>query len=52
MLRELYDAIFVGVRPLHDGRWAKATLEVSLAVMASARERREVVLAHQTPMVD
>jgi phthalate 4,5-cis-dihydrodiol dehydrogenase len=52
MVQELYDAIFAGVRPLHDGRWGKATLEVSLAIMASARERREVVLVHQTPVVD
>jgi phthalate 4,5-cis-dihydrodiol dehydrogenase len=52
MLQELHDAIFSGVLPLHDARWAKATLEVSLAVMASAHERREVVLAHQTPVLD
>jgi phthalate 4,5-cis-dihydrodiol dehydrogenase len=52
MVQELYDAIFAGMRPLHDGRWAKATLEVSLAIMASARDRREVVLAHQIPVAD
>jgi phthalate 4,5-cis-dihydrodiol dehydrogenase len=52
MVQELYDAVFDGTRPLHDGRWAKATLEVSLAVMASAHEGREVVLAHQTPVMD
>lgn len=52
MVQELYDAVVLGVRPLHDGRWAKATLEVSLAIMASARERREIVLAHQIPVAD
>ena len=52
MVQELYDAVALGVRPLHDGRWAKATLEVSLAIMASARERREILLAHQVPVTD
>jgi phthalate 4,5-cis-dihydrodiol dehydrogenase len=32
---------------VHDGRWGKATLEVALAIQASAREGREVVLEHQ-----
>ena len=27
-----------------------ATLEVSLAIMQSARERREVMLSHQVPV--
>ena len=52
MMQELYDAVMLGVPPLHDGRWAKATLEVSLAIMASARERREIVLEHQVPLAD
>jgi phthalate 4,5-cis-dihydrodiol dehydrogenase len=33
----------------HDVRWAKATLELCLAIDQSARERREVVLGHQVP---
>ena len=33
---------------VHSGEWGKATLEVCLAVLQSARERREVTLAHQT----
>ena len=33
----------------HAGRWGKATLEVCLAVLASARKRGEVFLSHQTP---
>jgi phthalate 4,5-cis-dihydrodiol dehydrogenase len=41
---ELYDAAVRGVAPLHDGRWGTATVEASLALIASARERREIVL--------
>ena len=33
----------------HDGIWAKGTLEVCLAILESASQRREVVLAYQTP---
>jgi phthalate 4,5-cis-dihydrodiol dehydrogenase len=32
---------------VHDGRWGKATLEVALAIQASAREGREIMLKHQ-----
>jgi phthalate 4,5-cis-dihydrodiol dehydrogenase len=41
---ELYDAAVHGVEPLHDGRWGTATVEAALALVASARERREIVL--------
>ena len=34
---------------LHDGRWAKATLEVCLGMARSSQERLEVLMAHQTP---
>jgi phthalate 4,5-cis-dihydrodiol dehydrogenase len=44
---ELYGAIVDGRAPLHDGRWALATLEVCLAILDSARERREVALQCQ-----
>ena len=48
-LQELYDAV-VQDRPVyHDGRWGMATLEVCLAIMQSARERREITLTHQSP---
>lgn len=48
-LQELYDAV-VEDRPVyHDGRWGMATLEVCLAIMKSARERREIMLSHQAP---
>jgi phthalate 4,5-cis-dihydrodiol dehydrogenase len=44
---ELYDAIVNGRAPLHSGRWAMASLEVCLAILQSAREQREITLAHQ-----
>jgi phthalate 4,5-cis-dihydrodiol dehydrogenase len=47
VIDELYGAIVQGHAPLHDGRWARATLEVCLAMLQSARERRDIVLAHQ-----
>ena len=42
---ELYDAVTRGVAPLHDGRWGMATVAAMLALIASARERREVSLS-------
>jgi hypothetical protein len=32
---------------VQNGRWAKANVEVSLALLRSARERREIMLEHQ-----
>jgi phthalate 4,5-cis-dihydrodiol dehydrogenase len=52
MVSELYAAVVEGIRPLHNARWAKATLEVSLAVLESSRSRREILLAHQVPTED
>jgi phthalate 4,5-cis-dihydrodiol dehydrogenase len=49
VIDELYDAIVNGKPPLHDGAWATATLEVCLAMLASARESREIALARQVP---
>ena len=51
-LEELYNAIVGGQPVWHDGRWGMATLEVCLAIMQSARERREVLLQHQVPVPD
>ncbi len=47
VIDELYDAVVLNRLPLHDGRWAMATLEVCLAMLASARERREIALQCQ-----
>ena len=52
VVRELYDAAVKRHPPAHGGRWGKANLEVCLAVLASARERREVYLSQQTPTLD
>jgi phthalate 4,5-cis-dihydrodiol dehydrogenase len=52
MVTELYAAVAEGIPPLHSARWAKATLEVSLAVLESSRTRREVRLSHQVPTND
>ena len=41
-----------GSRPVHDGRWGKATLEVALAIQQSAKEQREITLHHQVPVPD
>jgi phthalate 4,5-cis-dihydrodiol dehydrogenase len=48
LIEELYQAVVTGARPWHDGRWGMATLEVCTAILESARERREIMLAHQT----
>ena len=47
VLDDMIDAIRTGRKPLHDGRWGKANVEVSLAILQSARERHEIMLVHQ-----
>jgi phthalate 4,5-cis-dihydrodiol dehydrogenase len=47
VLDDMIAAVRAGRRPQHDGRWAKANVEVSLALLQSARERREIALEHQ-----
>jgi phthalate 4,5-cis-dihydrodiol dehydrogenase len=49
-LEELYNAVVGGQPVWHDCRWGMATLEVCLAIMQSARERREISLQHQVPV--
>lgn len=49
---ELYDAVVRGRQPIHDGRWGKASIEVCLAMIQSAAERREVPLHHQVALPD
>jgi phthalate 4,5-cis-dihydrodiol dehydrogenase len=49
--REVLDDMRVAIRsgrpPVHDGRWGKATVEVALAMLRSAREGCEVAAEHQ-----
>lgn len=47
VVRELYDAAVHHRPPVHSGRWGKANLEVCLAVLESAQQRREIFLSHQ-----
>ena len=49
---ELYESTFNSRPVLHDGHWGKATLEVCLAILQSARSRAEVGLAHQVQTPD
>lgn len=44
VLDELYQAIVHQIAPAHDGRFARGTLEVCLAIQASSRGGREVTL--------
>jgi phthalate 4,5-cis-dihydrodiol dehydrogenase len=44
VIDELHAAVVAGTVPLHDGAWARATLEVCLALLESARQQRDVEL--------
>ncbi|MFN3350619.1 Gfo/Idh/MocA family protein [Pseudorhodoplanes sp.] len=48
VIDEFYDAIIRGTPPLHDGEWSRATLEVCLAILESARSQSEITVHHQT----
>jgi phthalate 4,5-cis-dihydrodiol dehydrogenase len=49
VIDELYYAATEGRTVIHDGPWATATMEVCLAMIESARTRREVELTLQVP---
>jgi phthalate 4,5-cis-dihydrodiol dehydrogenase len=44
---EMYQVVVNGHHPVHDGRWGEATHEVTVAIMQSAREGREIMMSHQ-----
>jgi phthalate 4,5-cis-dihydrodiol dehydrogenase len=46
-LDALWGALREGKRDPRDAAWGKATLEVVLAILRSAREKREILLQHQ-----
>jgi phthalate 4,5-cis-dihydrodiol dehydrogenase len=50
-LDELCDAVFENKPPLHDGAWGLATMEVCLAMLRSARERRDIELTESVDSV-
>jgi phthalate 4,5-cis-dihydrodiol dehydrogenase len=47
VLDDMRAALRCGKRPIHDGRWGRATVEVALAILRSSREQREIALEHQ-----
>lgn len=44
VIDELYEAVVNGTAPLHDGEWARSTLEVCLALLESAGSGKDVEL--------
>ena len=48
VIDEFYEAVVSGKPPLHGGPWAMATLEACLAILESARAKKEIPLIHQT----
>lgn len=46
---ELWASLRQDRKPLHDARWARATTEACLAILASARSKKEVELRFQVP---
>jgi phthalate 4,5-cis-dihydrodiol dehydrogenase len=49
-LMDLYHGVVHGKPIFHDGNWGMATLEVCLAMIDSAEQRRELVMSRQVPM--
>ena len=49
VIDEAWAVLREGARAMHDGGWARATTEASLAILISAREDREIVLQWQVP---
>jgi phthalate 4,5-cis-dihydrodiol dehydrogenase len=49
-LEELYNAVVLNKPVYHSGQWGMATLEVVMAILQSARERKEIRLTRQIPM--
>jgi phthalate 4,5-cis-dihydrodiol dehydrogenase len=44
VIDELIAAVQGGVAPLHDGAWARGTLEICLAMLQSSAEQRDVLI--------
>lgn len=52
VIDELHAAVFDDVPPTHNGEWGRATLEICLAIIESARTGKPVALSHQVPVVE
>ncbi|MES2511213.1 MAG: Gfo/Idh/MocA family oxidoreductase [Pseudomonadota bacterium] len=50
VIDELYAAVIDGKPPLHTGEWARATTEVCLAILESARGQQPIHLHHQVAL--
>ncbi len=50
VIDELHAAVIGGKPPLHTGQWARATTEVCLAILESARSQRPIHLHHQVAL--
>ncbi|MGF6367986.1 phthalate 4,5-cis-dihydrodiol dehydrogenase [Paraburkholderia sp. RAU6.4a] len=44
VIDELHAAVFDGITPFHDGRWARGTLEACIAMLRSSREQSDIML--------
>jgi len=51
VLDELYQAVVIKEKPMHDGYWAKANLEICIKALKSSKERKELVLEYQVPVI-
>jgi phthalate 4,5-cis-dihydrodiol dehydrogenase len=49
-LNEMYNAIMEDRDVFPSGEWGMATLEVTVAIIESARQRKELYLSHQSPV--
>ena len=48
-LEEMYQGVVNGMPIVHDGRWGLATQEVTMGIIQSAAERREIMMQYQVP---
>ncbi len=49
-LNEMYNAIMEDRDVFPSGEWGMATLEVTVAIIESARQRKELYMSHQSPV--
>ena len=52
LLMDLYGGVVDGKPLFHDGKWGMATLEVCLAIIDSAKQRKEIQMSRQVPIED
>lgn len=50
VIDELWGVARQGLAPMHGGRWARATLEVCLAILSSQQSGADIMLTHQVPV--